>query len=224
MQPSFIFIFLVSFTGLILSNPIIIVDNKKSVSPLHAKQRSQEKQHTQLKKKPKQKRKTKKPDIVYFELVDGQFLEKRKGGGSRGGGFSSSSSSSSSGKSGSSSSGSSSTGLKTGNSGVITSSTWRCGTVNGRQTCGYGNYYAPSAAAAAAGYGTARYHGIRNGTSTNDEESSSSLASGIVSTATQQASSSSSSVISSVSSKAGGVGIFIPSYGSLIVMSALAII
>ncbi|RCK59214.1 putative GPI-anchored protein 57 [Candida viswanathii] len=27
------------------------------------------------------------------------------------------------------------------------------------KTCGYGNYYAPTAAAAAAGYGTARYHG-----------------------------------------------------------------
>ena len=34
-------------------------------------------------------------------------------------------------------------------------------------TCGYGNYYAPTAAAAAAGYGTARYHGNSTTTRTS---------------------------------------------------------
>ncbi|KAG7665172.1 uncharacterized protein J8A68_001228 [[Candida] subhashii] len=124
-----------------------------------------------------------------------------------------SSSSGSTGKKGGSSSGSntgsgSSSGSRAGSS--VNSYTYRCGLFQGRRTCGYGSYYAPTAAAAAAGYGTARYHGSTNVTSTSHGESSSSLASGEISSAT--------------SSKAGGVGIFIPSHGSLFVMSALAFI
>lgn len=60
------------------------------------------------------------------------------------------------GKTGSSSSSSSST--SSGSSGTKTNCSnneYHCSGT----TCGYGNYYAPSAAAAAAGYGTARYHG-----------------------------------------------------------------
>ncbi|EMG48442.1 hypothetical protein G210_0992 [Candida maltosa Xu316] len=96
-------------------------------------------------------------------------LFKRKGtsggGGRSGGSISSGSSSSSSGTKGGSGSSTSSS-----NSGARTNwgnNQYHCGTYQSRYSCGYGNYYAPTAAAAAAGYGTARYHNTNSTAKSN---------------------------------------------------------
>ncbi|RLV92007.1 hypothetical protein JA1_003390 [Spathaspora sp. JA1] len=105
-----------------------------------------------------------------FQLVNGVYLEKRKGGSGGRSSFGSISSSSSS-SSGSTKGGSTSSGSSTSSKPGMTSYPYQCGMVSGRNTCGYGPNYAPTAAAAAAGYGTARYHGLRNTTSEQNNSS-----------------------------------------------------
>ncbi|EGW30737.1 uncharacterized protein SPAPADRAFT_62595, partial [Spathaspora passalidarum NRRL Y-27907] len=208
------FIFASTITGLIIPND---VDD------------SHPKYHDEVQQSPS--------DVKVFELVNGAYLEKRRGGfRSSGSSISSSSSSGGSTKGGSTSGSTSSGGSTKGGStsgstssggstkGGSTSGTssgsrvgsnsyaYQCGAVSGRHTCGYGPYYAPTAAAAAAGYGTARYHGLRNTTSqTNSTETSKPESSSSVSESATPATTSTSTKKSN-----GGMTLGLPSYGTIL--------
>ncbi|EGW30738.1 uncharacterized protein SPAPADRAFT_62596 [Spathaspora passalidarum NRRL Y-27907] len=142
-QTNFYFIFLIFFIDLVKSIPTEYGD-KSTVD-----------QHDIVEKHSNEGK-----DRVYGFV---NYLARRRGSvghSSFGGGFHGSFGSGSRGGSSSSSSSSISSGSKpkgnTGSTGSRNPSYYTYGC--GAQRCGYGPYYAPTAAAAAAGYGTAKYH------------------------------------------------------------------